>query len=318
MKESDYTFRYADESDLEGIARLFKEHNYGPGDVEWLKWKFLDNPDGPATMQVAEDQNNKVVAFQAFLPRKFKSAETGVFSVVNCVDAFVADVKRDKGVYLGLSKYARKTFIFPRVAFPNQKSYRHALRDGYYKTIAPIEEWSFPLKIGNLLAGGPYAFLSGVANALSSIWAFLWLRKSPKNLHIQEVQRFERSFDMGDDVIHGIRSTDYLNWRFIDNPMQDYAVYEFLEDSNPIGYCAYKEAGSAAQLCDFVVTHNHRACIRLLLKNLKGKGISHLSCPGVGLHLGKFGFLRRGVVSHFVGHDVPEGTWMLTACDRDV
>ena len=157
---SEYTIREVFEADLPRIADLFHRHSYGPKYEHWLKWKYLENPDGSARMYVVEDSEGNVVCFNVFMPRRFTSLKTGVFSVVNCADVFAASSVREKGLYLQLSDYCRQNLVSPRVGFPNNQSFRFAIRDGYYKVIAPIYRWTFPLVPGLLLRGKASAVLA--------------------------------------------------------------------------------------------------------------------------------------------------------------
>ena len=108
MNRSDYTFREGNERDYESIEGLFRRHDYGPETAEgWTRWKYLDNPDGPARVFVAEDSGKMIFGVLAYLPRRFTSAETGAFTVMRVVDVFVDAELRKRGVFLPLLEFAR-------------------------------------------------------------------------------------------------------------------------------------------------------------------------------------------------------------------
>ena len=73
--EWDYIYREADEADFHAIAEFLERHDYAPKGqhwsrqdyVDWLKWKFLDNPYGPARTFIVEDSHNAIVGFRASL-----------------------------------------------------------------------------------------------------------------------------------------------------------------------------------------------------------------------------------------------------------
>jgi hypothetical protein len=318
MSESDFPIREVFEADLPRIAELFSRHNYGPQHVHWLKWKYIDNPDGPARMYAVEDSEGNVVCFQAFMPRRFTDAKARTFSAVNCVDVFVASELREKKIYLRLSEYCRQNLISPRISFPNKVSFRFGIRDGYYGIISPINRYAFPLASGRLPVFRSFGFLAPVTNYLSKIYAFLWLGTHPKKLRMERVDRFDKDFQIDPNLIHGIRSASYLNWRFIDNPMRDYYCFEFFDGDDSIGYCAYLVADSTVELCDFIVNRQRRACLRLLVDSLRDEGMVSLGFSGIGLNLKRLGFLKRGQVGQFIGHDLPDGNWIVTNCDVDV
>jgi hypothetical protein len=190
--------------------------------------------------------------------------------------------------------------------------------------LTPIVNWAFPVAAGNLIASKPYGFLAPLVNVLCRVYTFLRLGGVPANLHMEPLERFINDYKVTTTLIHGVRSAAYLNWRFIDNPMQQFKVYEFRDGSGNIGYCVYKILESSAEIYDFVASRRERACLRLLVENLRKGGFSYLNFPGVGLNLRRLGFFDRGSDSDFTafrprrGPKVPEGDWMLTFCDRDV
>jgi hypothetical protein len=141
---------------------------------------------------------------------------------------------------------------------------------------------------------------------------------------MKQVERFDTTFDASADVIHGVRSAAYLNWRFLQNPMRRFAALEFLEDSLSIGYCVYAVSGSAAEMYDFICTRRRRACIHLLIEHCRSQKLTHLNFRGANLRMGSFGFLRRRsredcIISDLPdGRPAPKGPWLLTLADRDV
>ncbi len=318
MIDGDYTVREADESDLPGIAELFRRHDYGPQEVDWLRWKYLRNPDGKAAMYVAEDSNHKIVGLNVTLPRRFTSAKTGTLIVWQPVDNFVATEMRNKGIYSKLMELSRAKVTQRRIGFPNEQSIRFDARTNT-KTIAPIEEWFIPLSAGQLITGRKaHGFLASLADALSSAYVAFWLGQHPKDLFMKPIVRFDKDFEVDPSLIHGIRSADYLNWRFVDNPMMKHSAYEFFCSGKSVGYCVYNIEGSAAILYDFVTTHYRRGCLRLLIDKLRQESIALLRFPSIGLRLWRLGFIRSRSVNFFNGRDVPEGSWYVTYSDRDV
>jgi hypothetical protein len=145
MTDSSFRIREGDESDFPGIVELFSRHKFGPGKVEWVQWKYLNNPDGPSQIFIAEDSNRRIIGVDVHLSRRFTSAKTGTFLVRQPVDNFVAPEMRNKGVYSSMMKLIASTVHYQRIGFPNALSIRFDPPSPGWKIIGPIEEWFFPV-----------------------------------------------------------------------------------------------------------------------------------------------------------------------------
>ena len=145
----------------------------------------------------------------------------------------------------------------------------------------------------------------------------MWLAASPRGLEMKPVERFRTDYELDPVIIHGIRSADYLNWRFIDNPIGRYSVSEFIDADEPIGYCAYAQVGSVAVVCDFVTKRRYRNCLRLLVDHLYGRGFARIRFTGAGLKLRKYGFVRGRATGQYIKFKLPDGDWLITGCDTD-
>jgi hypothetical protein len=320
MVVADYTCREAEESDFPGITALLSNSATGK-QLDWARWKFLDNPDGQAWIYVAVDSSGKIMGFNARLPRRFTSAETGDICLGQIIDIFVATEVRRKGVYAKLALYAGGKRDYLMFGIPNELSRPKIKND--LDLILPMETWQFPAAIGRILKGKAAGFLAPLANTLCRLYTFVFLGSPPKNVHMITVKRFERGFDLDPAFIHGTRSAEYLNWRFIDNPTCEYLGFEFFLEDDNIGYCVYSEIEGHAKIYDLVADRHPRQCLRLLVDHCRASGLSHLKFEGVGLRLRKFGFISRSSRGECVlsdvrdGPRVPQGRWYITLADKD-
>ena len=313
MSLRDYTFREAGKLDFQEIEELFVRRGVKRG---WTAWKYLKSPDGLARVFVAEDSGKTIVGILAHLPRRFTSADTGTLIVMQVVDVFVSEELRAHGVFLGLLEFARKHVDGCRIGLPNDSSDVFGSGLGWH-ALGSYETWQFPVLVGRLFAGRPLAFIAPLANALSRIYGFCWLLGSPRNLEMKRVLRFCRDYDLDSAVIHGVRSADYLNWRFVDNPVSTYYAFEFFEGDESVGYCVFTRIGSSAILYDFVTVRCRRSCLRLLIDHCRDQAIARIRFSGIGLRLGKLGFVHRWSDRNCNACETPEGQWLITPCDFD-
>jgi len=324
--ERGYTYREGGEADFQELADFLVRHDYAPKHLkwsradylDWLSWKYSDNPDGPARIWIIEDSNKNIAGFRANLPRRFAGAKTGTFRGYHGVDLLMDAKLRGKGLYAAFRDFVLDRLDLPSISFPRTFLQEAAVRRGR-PVIGPMIKWWFPVVAGQGMAGKSWGFIAPLADAFSRLYAFLWLGKLPTDLTMRPIKRFDKDFEVDTPFIHGVRSGDYLNWRFIDNRMYDYSAYEFFQNSESIGYCVYRDTSSKVEIFDFVVSRRHRGCLRLLIEHFRSKGIIHVRFRGVGLRLGKFGFIpRRDTLNHCKGTPpVPRDPWMLTLGDRD-
>jgi hypothetical protein len=313
-------FRRATKSDLPAIAGLFKRNNYGLRELKWIEWKYFENPDGPALVYVAEDRKQGIISVVARLPRTFVSKMTGEMKVFQNIDLFVAPEFRRKRIYSKLSNYAKLERDYFLMGFPNELSRIIDELDH----IIPLYDWIFPIASSQSKTFGIPKAIRSRLEPLFKLYAIFWLGLYPKDLEMRPVKLFHQDYALDDRFIHGVRSAAYLNWRFADNPMWQYSLFEFFEGADNLGYCAFRKNGTTAEIYDFVAIRRRRKCMRLLVEYCRSEKISHLNFRGANLQLGGLGFFRIQSSEDCITSDipngprVPNGRWLLTLADRDV
>jgi GNAT superfamily N-acetyltransferase len=304
------------------VAKFCQRHEFGPMKPGWLNWKYLQNPDGRARVFIAEDCDRNIVGIQAFMPRRARSRSTGAFLLVQPVDVYVAPEGRGKGIFSELVSFCRINLKPPRISFPNEASMSIGGKDVHdtgkrHRVVGKMEDWLFPIEISGKLADTRYGFFSPLADKLSGLYALIFLGNHPKHLVLQPITRFSRDYEVDTDSIHGIRSAAFLNWRFVDNPMESFSCYEIVEGKESIGFCVFTLSESKVRIFDFVACRKPRRCLRLLVEHCRENGYSHLSFRGVGLRLRRFGFFRRGFKGYLTTMNAPSGSWYATLADKD-
>jgi len=317
-REGHYTCRYGNEQDLKSIARLFRSHNYGPATVEWLRWKYFENPDGQARIFLGLDTNGAVVAIRVHMPRLFTSKKHGTFEVRQSVDWFVAEANRGTGVYSQLREFSRLTRDYPIIGFPNKRS-RLITKTypGDVRIYYPIDEWLFPITAERFVGKESHGYTNSLTDRFLKSYSVAWLGRLPKTVRMEPLKRFQKDYALNTDAIFGFRSAEYLNWRFIDNPVRSFFATEFFEGSRSLGYCVYNFEGSFVKIYDLVLNSRTRACLRLLVEHLRQNLISHIVFKSVGFNMRKYGFIRTGSPGDLDTLNTPRGKWMITLADKD-
>jgi hypothetical protein len=308
-----YVLRPADENDYVGITELFSSHDHGLKHIEWVRWKYSDNPFGKARLFVAVDSGGEIIAVISYLPRDIRSEKTGTISACLATTGLCSEKWRGKGIYKKLSAYTKETINSATLAFPNKRSIGISRVVGR-RIVAPFTMWRYPISF-SAKSNGRKGLASSAADTLLRAYAYLFLGRTSSDLTMKPIERFDRDFEVDTSSIHGVRTADFLNWRFVDNPMYEYSIHGFFEGGEMIGYCAYLVKDDTAEIFDLLSPRRRRQCFGLLLEHCRKEGLRTAKLRGVGLDLRKYGFIPRSTRKNFVVNDVPEGSWMVTLCD---
>jgi len=312
----DYTFREADENDFRSISEFLTDLDFGPKKPDWLRWKYLANPHGRAQFFVIESPHKRIKGLLGFEPRLCRGESAEPFTMMQAVDGIASPELRGKHVYTKLLKTAMEAIDAPLLGFPSKSAERTHLRTGW-KVLAPEQRWYFPAAMGRLVAQTPLGFLVPLINLLSRGYAAVWLGQQRDGLEMKPVERFERGFPVESGCLCGIRTAEFLNWRYIDNPMKQYYAHEFTDKGETIGYCVYASDKLSVEIFDFMVSRHERACYQKLVKHFYETGFSHILFRGLGLRLGRFGFVRRLSRVNYIAHNFPKGRRRITLGDSD-
>lgn len=312
----DYTFREAGQADFPAISEFLKRHDFGPKEPEWMQWKYLSSPYGWSRIFVMEETKKDIKGLLAYEPRLLTDGSIKAFTIMQAVDGILAPEVRGKGFYSKLLKYSMNEIGIPIIGFPTKRAEIIELRCGF-QILSSEYRWVFPAAIGGSLTNAPLHLVAPFANLLSRIYASIWLGRRSSSLEMRGVEKFERDFPIESDRWRGLRTAEFLNWRFVDNPMKRYHVYEFFHCGESIGYSVYALDGSCAEVFDFVASRNTRNCLRLFVDHCRGEKITHLLFRGVGIEFGRYGFIRRTSSTNYIGHQLPRGPYMITLGDSD-
>lgn len=338
-----------DEREL--LVRFLSEHLPGHGGAAHFDWLYLANPAGRARAWLAvDDQAGEAVGVAAAFPRRVHVR--GPARVCwNLGDFAIKADYRSLGPAVILQRASLRDVLDGRVplaydhpscnmmAIYKRMGIPEAGRVVRFVKVLRVDE-----KVGKLLnypivAGG----ISGIGNIVLSI--------ADRTLRIRRRQGAGATRERFDDRVEGLdrglarqfpvvgaRDRAYLNWRYLDNPLQEHEIFTLEAGSQLSGYAVLRHDRSHATLVDLCAENVKDdagvvdALIAGVVETLKTRAAQTLSAPLLESSplvpwLKRWGFKARE--SHpFMVSAPPAGglgetvrdarNWFLTAGDRDV
>jgi len=143
-----WTVREANRDDDAGLAELFRAvFQFERGD-EHYRWKFINNPDGPPVIAVAEDAG-RLVGQYAVWPTQLRLGSVVVLGAQS-LDTMTHPDYRGQGMFTALAeqcmKYAAIKGIAALYGFPNENSYPGFVRKLDWDCTGTIPLWVRPLR----------------------------------------------------------------------------------------------------------------------------------------------------------------------------
>ncbi len=307
MNKQQFTFSEAGEKDLADVIAFFHQNGLGDADGLVVRWKYLKNPTGNGRLFLAKNESGRIVGLKGYIPREIFSIETGLIGVHEAVDLFFLPEVRGQKLFPRLKKFAMDRTGGPLIAFPNERAQK-VTKDMGWRLVGPIDTWFFPISFTGRA--------SGIANTASRAYAHLLLGRD-RHVDLKNVSRYDHNYTVAGTSARIGHSASYLNWRFIDHPVQTYSCFEFLEDGESIGYCVLELEDSSVTICDFFATKHTRPCLRKVVEHCRAREVRRLECKCVGLNFWKYGFFKITPKTFLLCHDLPEAKWIAMLGDSD-
>ena len=228
-------------------VKLFKECfdvNGSPKKKENIEWQFFDNSASSWFVEIAYDEEqNRTAGIYAMSGVKFK---VGVNQIIGTQSLdTITDVNyRGKGLFTGLSNSvyskAKDAGIGLVYGFPNGNSIHGFVKKLEWNVLDPLPFLIKPLK--SKYFTDKIKILKFLPNFNLSFSKL----KNSKNLTISE----EKNFPNGVDVIWErfstqfkvavVRDLDYLNWRYLKKPNEDYRIAHCHNQNNEyVGFIVF-------------------------------------------------------------------------------
>ncbi|MHA1995611.1 MAG: GNAT family N-acetyltransferase [Candidatus Hodarchaeales archaeon] len=220
LKLAEYT-----SGDETQIIELFKNSFQVATSIDYWNWRFRDNPTGKIAIKLMWDKD--------FLAGHYAVSPIHLNYFGMKIDTALSNMTMTHSKYWGKG-------IFPKLA------------DALYSDLAVNTEfiWGYPNENSH------YSFVKKLKWVdIYQIPMFSFTHGSiPRKLkvtnnkgHIEKINTFDTRFDtfwndfiLSKKNISVYRSSDYLNWRFIQNPVNRYHVRAYLEEETLKGYLIHK------------------------------------------------------------------------------
>lgn len=311
-------------------------------------WLYLNNPDGPALVWLAENENGQAVGTSAAHPRRMRVAGETVRALVLGDFAFDA-AQRSIGPALHL---LRATLAPVRDGtYPFSFDFPSRALNAVYRRMGAAalgdnQRWMHPVAVQRLLRARlgdtPLADVLGVLGD-TILRGRRSLRGTSVDLQVEplacECSEEFAALDAGisaDRVAASVRDAAYLNWHYLQNPIWKHAIFTARAGGRLAGYTVLRRANPRVVSVVDLQGQNEDICAALLsaaLDHSRAQDAAALHVevlahsPAARL-VETLGFFRRetsvGPVL-FLSPDCPHATklqsatsWWLMGGDRDV
>lgn len=265
-----WTHRPAGPDDYEAQCQLFNGCFGKTKTVDTFRWKYGENPHGPAVSQVALNDEGRIVGGYSYVPRRFRRDGEPIV-LMQASDAMVDVSARRQGIFTGLDDIVCEITggqgISWAYAYSGRLSFNGFLGNGW-RCIghAPVYRYRFASRPSLARSGriAPLAMLAAplLDKAFRAIDRRL-VRHRPAQLALEPIERFDETATQLFEAtvpsrgLIGERDAAWLNWRYIDNPSGRQECFALRDggDQRLLGWLVAEFAGGNAFLVDHLAAN---------------------------------------------------------------
>lgn len=304
MKGNEIFIRPYKEGDEEAIDALYQLVMSSPRPLEKWLWEFRESPGGWATIFVAEVEG-QIISHYAHIPLPAQIGSRPLLSA-KLEGAMVHPAHQRKGLFGKLIEaslpFSSERGIDVVWGFPNRPAHQATEVKKGIKAITSLKAMVKPLKFEGM---GHEALDTRplIKALLRPLGALLWLLKAPffrqqlghpsHEILIKGINSFDESFDeLWQKAREGYgltisRTSQFLNWRFVQNPHIQYYLLSAWREGELLGYMVLsvsqvRQKGlwcKAGFIADFFILSQEEE----VLKNLLLTAIEYFKDQGAGL-----------------------------------
>lgn len=253
-------------------------------------WKYQKNPDGPARIFVAANEKQGLLGHCVYMPRKLYLDGKKFIMAYQGVDSYLDPGARGKAISGKLQTMAAEAINRPFYSFPNKVAEKIALKYGR-KIYAPLAYDVFPLKLRS--HPSPHLrFVPGMLlDCISYAYYLLKYGFTDSDVRLVEIERFKHTYLTATEKLNGTKTSDYLNWRYIENPSKKYTAFEFIQNEEVLGYIVSTVKEGKIEIYDFLCPQGkEKSCLKAFVKWCRKSDCSHIFVQSVGYNFHKYGF----------------------------
>lgn len=266
------TYRKADRQDMPKVSEFRKkyfEHNpFRSCEQKYYEWKCYDNPFQPGDIWLAEI-GDVIVGMRAMTPRRIKISGE-VIDAVEMGDGFTHPDYQRRGIFTGITEAVKKSILDRGISIiygsPNKNSLPGMQKMSYTQVPITLRSLAKPLNVKPLLDARWHSHLlaslfSPVLGLISATATLIGTAGSSKDVSVSQAtsfpddvdelwERASKSFDVA-----LVRSKQYLQWRYIQNPDR-YSIF-IAQDKNSAtaGYMIAKTCVSDGEVTGFIADY---------------------------------------------------------------
>ena len=256
--QTDLSVREYNDGDKTGVFEL-RESVYGSsfGESQW-NWKYIDPSSARRSKIFVAESHGKIVGLRPIVLMALFVKNQSVVAGM-CMDAMVHQDFRQRGIYTKLLHEAitsvRKQGINVIVTFPNERSCPIILKsDTMWHHVCSVPLMVKPIEFTGLAKKyikfaplqKPVGFLGKCI--YGSIKSNISTCKSGRDHTIKQVDCFDTRFDglwqksPHKNKVSIVRNSQYLKWRYGENPITGYVILADEKDDELKGYIVLKTA----------------------------------------------------------------------------
>ena len=273
-------------ADFDNVFQLWRR-NLPALSIDRLEWFYRKNPAGHSETVTASNDEGKVVGSGSYFIREIQIGDSSCFISI-AADFSVDEEYRLFGPALGIQRrlvevIGENKLLTGSIAFPNKSGMAVFKRVGY-RSLSVAEFWSKPLTVKKIIAKRTgnrliRSMLSGVADFGLGLYENVRRKRLPPGWAYKEIDHFNEKVDLlwtdnrGSYDITPARTSDFLNWRYFDNPVDDYRVIVIEDENSAVaGYVVYKEISGYLEIVD-LFSRRQQFVYEALLSRVVEQGI---------------------------------------------
>ena len=257
-KSQHWVVRDGFEKDLHGILSLrkiaFGEMEKDKLDPRFWRWEFQEGFDGKALIYIVEDED-RIIGHLADIPRRF-SVQGEVILGTLSLDLMVHPDYWRRGIFgammrYGMERVKQENGLF-MTAFPIRSETIFGLKKIGWKEVVKLPALVYPIRFSGIVNRYLHFLpLSLLIGGMARLVYFLFLgvkrRKRTEGVEIEEVVSLDDLFDrfwqraLSLHPILGVRSRNYLTWRYLQHPTRNYTIYRAMKSGEMRGYIVLRK-----------------------------------------------------------------------------